>query len=851
VFLYYRSGGDVAMRQHKINNKTTNDKTIPFSDLFDKTLDKYSGWIIAGIVTALVFFIFKNFISGKFYYLFSDVAMDTLKLNFPNIYHVTKYLRIDGFPLWSFSQGMGQNIMASSFSDSFSLIVYLSGPSNAAYSIIWMEIAKVLLTAMVFYHFLKLLNLSNMSTMIGIVLYCFGGFMFIGGQWWGFSTEACFVAILLLSFEKLYCQDSWYLFPLAVALLAIFNPFSLYTSSMFLFIYFLFRHFSSDNPGKKLFIPHLLKMCGLGFLGILISSFILAGNIQNIIESPRVTGNFSYFHILKSIPIFTFENPEHYVTALLRFFSNDLMGNAVAYSGWHNYLEAPLFYIGLLPLLLLPQLFVLFKNRRLIVYTSFLFVLIMPVIFPFFRYAFFLFSGDYYRVYSLFVSLSILILGLYTLDEIQRKNTINIYILLGTFLVFIAILFFPYKTNITNMNIAGGEIYKFRQAEGVVSINSNLCIVISIFLFIYATLLCLLKYVHYKPLLMVLLLAFVITEIAYMNASSFNNRYPLSSLDMTKYFKGITKDAVDYIKFIDKGFYRINIDTNILDEIDRNRGLFYNKSKIQDYFGTTSYDRFNQKYYIRFMEEMGVIKKGKELESRQCSGLMLRPLLWSFASIKYHIGKTSDATLMLFGFKPIKEIGSATVYQNGNFLPLGYTYEQYVTNNKFQSLSEGQKQLVLQKAIVLNEPVIPEIASKIKEFDLNKLPANYGSQDYLHDIANLNQNTFNMNYFSQNHINGTIKLNTPKILFFSIPYDKGWTADVDNRMIKPQLCNIGFQGILLQPGYHTIKLSYVPPYFFVSFIMSAIGLFLYLAIIIFHVKFAQKYSALTTRSRNL
>jgi len=157
----------------------------------------------------------------------------------------------------------------------------------------------------------------------------------------------------------------------------------------------------------------------------------------------------------------------------------------------------------------------------------------------------------------------------------------------------------------------------------------------------------------------------------------------------------------------------------------------------------------------------------------------------------------------------------------------------------------------LQKAIVLNEPVIPEIASKIKEFDLNKLPANYGSQDYLHDIANLNQNTFNMNYFSQNHINGTIKLNTPKILFFSIPYDKGWTADVDNRMIKPQLCNIGFQGILLQPGYHTIKLSYVPPYFFVSFIMSAIGLFLYLAIIIFHVKFAQKYSALTTRSRNL
>ena len=451
--------------------------------ILDTIFKKYSKWITIGLALILLFITFHEFIFGRLYYLFLDVASDTITEGYPFLYHVSCYIHSEGFPLWSFAQGMGQNIMSTSLCDPFYWIVYLSGPEHIAYAIIWMEIAKVLLTALVFYHFLKLWNLSYITTIVGTLLYCFSSFMIIGGEWWVFSTEACYLALLLLGFEKLYRQNTGYLLTLAIALFAILNPFRLYIYGIFLIIYFLFRHLTSEEPTLKKFFTVSLKMAGFGFLGIIISSFILVADYQHLLQSPRGGGNFSYFKTLFSIPVFSFERQEHYVTALLRLFSGDLMGNGTNYTGWHNYLEAPLFYIGLLPLLLMPQVFLSSSNKRKkIVYASFLIVILIPVIFPFFRYALFLYTGDYYRSFSIFVSLSFLFLGLYALDGIDREYSINTYMLLGTLFILILILYFPYPTEITNINISDGSTYIAPQNKtGVILINTGLRSVISIF----------------------------------------------------------------------------------------------------------------------------------------------------------------------------------------------------------------------------------------------------------------------------------------------------------------------------------------------------------------------------------
>src|SRR5204863_5916063 len=113
---------------------------------------------------------------------------------------------------------------------------------------------------------------------------------------------------------------------------------------------------------------------------------------------------------LSSSSLFGFETRLHYVTAALRPFSNDMLGTGSGFRGWQNYLEAPLTYCGLLCLLAVPQIFIRASRRHAMIFALFIVGMLLPTVFPWFRYLFWLFQGDYYRVHSLFS-----ILGMMTL----------------------------------------------------------------------------------------------------------------------------------------------------------------------------------------------------------------------------------------------------------------------------------------------------------------------------------------------------------------------------------------------------------------------------------------------------
>lgn len=80
-------------------------------------------------------------------------------------------------------------------------------------------------------------------------------------------------------------------------------------------------------------------------------------------------------------------------------------------------------------------------------------------------------------------------------------------------------------------------------------------------------------------------------------------------------------------------------------------------------------------------------------------------------------------------------------------------------------------------------------------------------------------------------IKGTINLEDKKLLFFSIPYDQGWSALVDGQEAKLERVNIGFMGLLLEPGEHTVELEYSPPYLFAGMTVSVTALFLFVFLI--------------------
>jgi uncharacterized membrane protein YfhO len=82
-----------------------------------------------------------------------------------------------------------------------------------------------------------------------------------------------------------------------------------------------------------------------------------------------------------------------------------------------------------------------------------------------------------------------------------------------------------------------------------------------------------------------------------------------------------------------------------------------------------------------------------------------------------------------------------------------------------------------------------------------------------------------------NGVKGKITLSKNKIILFSIPYSKGWTAYVNGKKAKLLASNTMFMALPLKEGSYDIKLKYVTPGLFIGVCLSLIGLILFAFII--------------------
>ncbi len=777
---------------------------MPRSPSLPAFLDKYGIWITFALAGIMILIVFHDFISGRLYYLFKDIGSDSVNQMYPHFLHVSSYLRTDGFPGWSFAQGMGQELTSSTINDPFSLLVCLLPAGSIAYAFIWLELTKLVLTSAAAYFFLRYWTRNPLILATGVLSYSFCSFMIIGGGWTIFSTEMLFFTLLLLAFEQLYHRGSWYLFPLAIALTGMLRPFDLFIFGLFLIIYFLFRHFSSDRPTLRKFVVTAGQMLGLAIIGLMISMFCFAPGLQTMLDSPRVAGTAGYFSTLLSKPVFFTETSRYYQTLALRLFSNDILGNGSLFKGWYNYMEAPMIYIGILPLLMAPQVFLHLPNRQRAAFGIFLGIFILASVFPFFRYAFWAFAGDYFRLFSLFPALILLIYSLRAFDEIREKQGVNL-ILLGITLAFLlTLLYFPWKD--------AQLIHNEHQSAA-----RN-------FLIGYAAILGVSRYFPSRTVFFGVLLAVVFLELAFVNYKTVNDRDCLSqaeTLQRTGY-NDYSVEALELIRSGDNSFYRIHKDYTSKPTIHTS----FNDAQAQGYFGTMSYSSFNQKYYTRFLEEMKLIEKGNERETRWSVGLVKAPLLLNWASTKYSLRKREGSN-MGFPEKLIATFGDIKTYKTENFLPLGFTYEAYIPLSDFLQLSSLAKMILLLKAVVIEEPVDPVLSGKLTRFDLHDTTSQIMIDTYLQNVSTLKEDTLAINTFRQSRIEGTIKVDKPKLLFFTIPYDRGWHAIVDGREVSPILTNIGFMGLMMDPGSHHVVLFYKSSYFTLSLVVSVAGILIF------------------------
>ncbi len=788
---------------------------------FIEKLHNHWNWISLLVITITSIFIFWDFLTQEKLFLFKDIGSDTLNGVWPYHYLYARYFHEIGTPKWSFQEGMGQSIFSGWLRDPFEMISYLLGPSSIPRVFIYIEVLKIILAGWVFYFFLKMWKISPLVSTIGALMFAYSGFMIIGACWYLFTYEGLMMALMLYGFEKIYQEKKGLWFFLSIVGISISMPFDLYLFGIFFITYVLFRLWLDRNFKLQHIKSMSIFMSVLGIAAILVTGQFFLETLVQLFNSPRGSGENSSFSYLSSRPMFQLIDKLQFGTFVMRQFSSDLMGSGSQFSGWFNFLEAPVSYSSCLSLILLPLSFTYFNKYERRVFLVFLGIWFFTLIFPYFRTLVWAFTGEYYRAYSMFFVIIFVLYSSIAFDRIIQSSRLNVLIIIISFIGLLALLHYNYFKDTRNF------------AGGIPQIDSSVSTTVHLYLVAYTLLFILLKVLK-KQEIVIIIFILLIMELVSLDRLTVTRRDAMyvKELNEKVSYNDYTIEAVNWIKKQEKDlFYRID-----------KAGYFssgaihgsLNDNKIQGYYTTSNYNSFAQLNYVRYFKTMNIISKNNESEARWVPGLVGHPLLEIQNQVKYVLLKALIPAQWKLMFDSLSMQGDVKILRNKYVLPFGYTYNKVVKLSDFEKISPTKKEMVCFQTVVLDDTTFFKLSSQLKQYNLadTNVLNNFTFNMLKNMTDSLSTEHLRLDMFSENRIKGNIKVKKNKIVYLSIPFDKGWQFKVNGQKINAFRVNGGMTGIFLPKGEYQIEMEFDLVYASKGLIMAGVGLLLIIGIIL-------------------
>ncbi|HYD90222.1 MAG TPA: YfhO family protein, partial [Flavobacterium sp.] len=354
------------------------------------------------------------------------------------------------------------------------------------------------------------------------------------------------------------------------------------------------------------------------------------------------------------------------------------------------------------------------------------------ILFPWFRYAFYGFAGNYYKgALSLFIPFSFLFVALLGLQEILNQKKVHLPGLIISFLLFITLLWIPYE-------------------EPEIRISQAAVLKASLFLTIYLALMFVVWSGGLKKYILPFLVAVVCIEAAVLSWPAFNERTAITKNDIRdkKYHFDYSGDAVAYIRETDKDmFFRI----------DKAFGSFksgFNDGMVQRYFGTKVYQSHNHKNYIRFLVDMGMINGEQEANTRWVLGVAFNAVLHPLFSIKYILANESTLDKVDKSvYSAIHKTGDVTIFKNKWHLPFGFPLYKYYRFEDFMKMGFNSKALALYEGVVVDDV---NVVNKTQLKPAEMMPTDVMRKNAERMLEHAPDDALQMKFFNQKRITGDI-----------------------------------------------------------------------------------------------
>lgn len=660
-------------------------------------------------------------------------------------------------------------------------VPYLMGP---------LLILKFACAALTAYLYIRRFTKTAYAASLGGLLYAFSGFSIYNIFFNHFHEAIIVFPLLLLSIELLLTENRRGVFALAVALCAVTNYFFFFGMVVFCVIYFFARLCSKAIKVK------FSRFCVFVFeavLGLALSAVLLVPSLNAIMGNERIS------NILMGWNGITYGKEQIYFNIIeCFFFPPDLPARPVFFPQanvkWSS-------LGGWLPVFSMVGFFTWFKLREKSWLKRVLAICLLFAMVPVLNSAFYAFNTSYYaRWFYMPILMICLATAMLTEDRTVDWSSGYKWTFAITLAFVLVIGFFPQENS-------DGEIIfgLYTQSEdGTYILRFWITSIIAIIsLLLLKPLLNRLKVDRTKFYKRAVVCVCAVS-IVYGNvfiATGRTHSYDIKEVMIDSLIEG-------EVYLDDESEFRIDV----YDGVD-NTGM---------YLGYSSINAFHSVVSPSIMEFYDYIGIERSVASRPDTDYpAIRPLL----SVKYLFNRTdgksfidSDGDTRMSGYTYLKTSGNYYIYKNDNYVPYGFSYDYYMSCDFCDEYSKNYRSNLMLKAILLTDEQIEKYGDCMTDISTLRSGSQYNNESGINlmftdeaiasDSEKLRETSADEFIIDNNGFTAKVRRDKKSLVFFSVPYDEGWSATVNGKAVEIEKVNVGFMAVAVDDGVSDIRFNY-------------------------------------------
>ena len=164
------------------------------------------------------------------------------------------------------------------------------------------------------------------------------------------------------------------------------------------------------------------------------------------------------------------------------------------------------------------------------------------------------------------------------------------------------------------------------------------------------------------------------------------------------------------------------------------------------------------------------------------------------------------------------------VYQDSHALPIGFCYDTYMTRSEFDEIDPAERAHSMLKTLVVANEDEATVSTILRHYDA-ALDGKISQENKYADMDKRREACTDVFDYGTDYFYSEITSGSEQYAFFSVPYDKAWSATVNGE--SAEILNInGLMAVKVNAGKNCIRFHYSPTPLWCGIGVSAISILL-------------------------